>query len=239
MDNFNIETAQNISISQNVAHITTRIGSYLIDLLFIIGYYIIIFIVMDLLNIELSIEFSSIFALISLPAFFYSLLFEVLMNGQTPGKYFNKTRVVKLDGSKPTFSSYLLRWMLRIIDFSLAGGSVAVLTILLNGKGQRLGDIAGGTTVISEKKRISLKDTIANDVSEDYTPTYPQVSLLTDKDIHTIKSLYNDAKRKRNHKVIIKLYEKVTELTGIETEQQPINFIDTVIKDYQYYALQQ
>lgn len=238
MDNFNIETAQNISIKQNVAHITTRIGSYLIDVLFIVGYYLIVFLIMSWLNMKPSMEYLSVYVLISLPAFFYSLLFEVLMNGQTPGKYFNKIRVVKLDGSKPTFGSYLLRWMLRIIDFSLASGSVAVLTILLNGKGQRLGDMAGGTTVISEKKRITLQDTIANDFSDNYTPTYPQVSLLTDKDIHTIKSLYDDAKQKRNHKVIVKLHTKVTELTGIETKQQPIDFIDTVIKDYQYYALQ-
>ncbi|WP_322790508.1 RDD family protein [Tenacibaculum tangerinum] len=152
MDHFQIETAQNIAIKQNVAHVTTRIGSYVIDLLFIIGYYIIIILIMEMLDIPISMEYMSLYALLGLPVFFYSLLFEVLMNGQTPGKYFNDIRVVKLDGSKPTFGSYLIRWLLRFVDFTLASGSVAVLTILLNGKGQRLGDIAAGTTVISEKK---------------------------------------------------------------------------------------
>ena len=38
MDNFNIETAQNITIQQNVASVSLRIGSYLIDLL-VIGAY--------------------------------------------------------------------------------------------------------------------------------------------------------------------------------------------------------
>lgn len=238
MDNFQIETAQNISINQNVAHITTRIGSYLIDALFIIGYYIIIFFIMGMLDIVPSMEYMSLWVLLSLPTFFYSLIFEVLMNGQTPGKYFNQTRVVKLDGSKPTFGSYLIRWLLRIIDFSLAGGSVAVLTILLNGRGQRLGDIAATTTVISEKKRITLKDTIASDIDNKYTPTYSQVTLLKDNDIHTIKNVFMDAKRKRNHKVILKLHLKIIELTGINTEQKPMDFINTVIKDYHYYAQQ-
>ncbi len=238
MDKFQIETAQNIAINQNVAHITTRIGSYLIDALFIVGYYLIAFFILTKLNLPPSMEYFSIYLLVGLPAFFYSLLFEVLMNGQTPGKYFNQTRVVKLDGSKPTFGSYLIRWLLRIVDFSLASGSVAVLTILLNGKGQRLGDIAAGTTVISEKKRITLKDTIASDVTDNYTPTYSQVTLLTDNDIHTIKKLYQDALKKRNHKVILKLHTKIIELTGITTEQKPAQFVDTVIKDYHYYARQ-
>ena len=119
MDNFQIETAQNIAITQNVAHVTTRIGSYLIDALFIIGYYIIIFLIMGMLNMVPSMEYMSLYLLLGLPTFFYSLLFEVLMNGQTPGKFFNQTRVVKIDGSKPTFGSYLIRWLLRIIDFGL------------------------------------------------------------------------------------------------------------------------
>lgn len=238
MDNFQIETAQNIAIHQNVAHISTRIGSYLIDALFIIGYYLIIFFIMAGLNIEPSMEYLAVYVLLGLPAFFYSLLFEMLMNGQTPGKYFNNIRVVKLDGSKPTFGSYLLRWVLRVIDFSIASGSVAILTILLNGKGQRLGDIAAGTTVISEKKKITLQDTIATDVVDNYQPTYPQVSLLTDTDINTIKNLYTNAKRKQNHKVILKLHDKIIAITNINTQQKPIDFIDTVLKDYHYYAQQ-
>ena len=126
--------------------------------------------------------------------------------------------------------------MLRIIDFDLAGGSVAVLTILLNGKGQRLGDIAGGTTVISEKKKISLSDTFAADIIDNYTPTYPQVTLLNDEEITTIKKLYRTAIKKRNHKVILKLHIKILDITGIKTEQVPTEFVDTVIKDYVYYT---
>jgi len=238
MDNFQIETAQNISINQNVAHITTRIGSYLIDALFMAGYYIIVFFIMAMLDIAPSMEYMNLYVLLGLPIFFYSLIFEVLMNGQTPGKYFNKTRVVKIDGTKPTFGSYLIRWLLRIVDLTLASGSVAVLTILLNGKGQRLGDIAATTTVISEKKRITLNDTIANDVSDSYTPIYSQATLLTDNDIHTIKKVYDDAKEKRNHKVILKLHNKIIELTGVTTTQNPMDFVDTILKDYHYFAQQ-
>jgi uncharacterized RDD family membrane protein YckC len=238
MDNFQIETAQNISIQQNVAHITTRIGSFLIDLIFIAAYILIIFFVMQLLKINEGMKYMSMYLLISLPIFFYSLLFEVLMNGQTPGKYFNKIRVVKIDGSMPTFGSYLMRWLLRVIDFTLASGSVAVLTILLNGKGQRLGDLAANTTVISEKKKITLEDTVLEDVIENYMPKYSQVTLLNDNDIFTIKNIFNTAKKNNNHKVILSLHSKVLEITGITTNQKPIVFIETILKDYYYFAQQ-
>lgn len=238
MDNFQIETAQNITIEQNVAHITTRIGSFLLDLLIIISYSILISFLMSWLDIELGMQQWAISLILTLPIMFYSLIFEILLNGQTPGKWANKIRVVKLDGSKPTLGSYLLRWLIRIIDILLATGSVAVLTILLNGKGQRLGDIAGGTTVISEKKRVTLKDTVAVDIPDDYKPKFPQVTMLSDTDIQTIKNLYRSAIRKRKHNIILKLHIRVLEITGIKTELKPVDFIETVIKDYDYYTQQ-
>jgi len=236
MDNFQIETAQNISIYQNVAHVTTRIGSYIIDRLIITGYLFIVLFIMSLANISHGFDAWIAYLLFGLPIFFYTLIFEVLMNGQTPGKHYNKIRVVKLDGSKPTFSSYLLRWMLNFIDFSISSGSVAVLTILLNGKGQRLGDLAAGTTVISEKKRITIAQTVAVDIPENYVPSFPQVTVLTDADIQTIKSVYYTAKRKRNHKVLMKLHAKIISLTQIKSDLKAIDFIEVVLKDYAYYT---
>ena len=150
----------------------------------------------------------------------------------------SKIRVTKIDGSKPTFSNYLIRWMLRLIDIVMGSGSIALLTILLNGKGQRLGDIAAGTTVISEVKNFSLNDTIIVDIETEYIPTFPQVTILSDRDIQTIKDLFTKAKRKGNHQTIIKLYQKIIDLTGIQTTLSPIVFIETVIKDYNYYTQQ-
>lgn len=236
MDNFQIETAQNISIYQNVAHITTRIGSYIIDKLILVGYFIMMMVIMGLMDFEHGFDAWIFYVLFGLPIFFYSLVFEILMNGQTPGKRVNKIRVVKLDGSKPTFSSFLLRWMLNFIDFTLSSGSVAVVSILATGKGQRLGDLAGGTTVISEKKRVSIAQTIAVDIPDTYVPKFPQVTVLTDADIQTIKSVYYSAKRKHNHKVLMKLHAKIINLTQIKSDFKAMEFIETVLKDYAYYT---
>ena len=236
MDNFQIETAQNVSIKQNVADVSTRIGSFMIDALVITAYYIVIIIVFSALDLDTKFNLSIMWVLLGLPVFFYSLLFEVFMNGQTPGKYVNKIRVVKIDGSKPTFGSYLLRWMLRLIDISLATGSIALLTILLNGKGQRLGDLAAGTTVISEKKRIGITHTINVEIADNYIPTFPQVTTLSDQDLQIIKELFYKAKRRNNHKTITQLSNKIIAITGITTTLLPLEFVEIVINDYNYFT---
>ena len=238
MDNFQIETAQNISINQNVAHVTTRIGSFLIDLLIIFAYNFLIILFFQIIGYKPSFNEAILYLIVNLPTTFYSLIFEVAMNGQTPGKYLNKIRVVKIDGSKPTLGNYLTRWLLRIIDLWFFTCSVAVFTILFNGKGQRLGDIAAGTTIISERKRVKLRDTLVEDLQEDYTPTFPQVTVLSDKDMHTIRELYTKAKRKGNHKLIMKLHIKVVELTKIKSDLKAMEFLEIIIKDYYYYTQQ-
>lgn len=236
MDEFQIETAQNVIINQQVANLSTRIWAYLVDALIIISYFILIFMLLNSLDFKKNFDTYVSYTLISLPILFYSLFFETLLNGQTPGKMMLNIRVVKIDGSKPNFGSFLLRWVLKIIDIDIASGSVAILTILLNGKGQRIGDIAAGTTVINERHKIELNDTILSNIADNYQPVYTQVTLLSDKDIQTIKNLYLKAIRNRDHKIILKLEIKITEITGIKTTQKPFDFVETILNDYNYYT---
>ncbi len=237
MDNFQIETAQNVTLHQNVASATLRIGSFLIDFVIILAYYFLFFLIFNLGSLDSTSSYIY-YTLISLPVLFYSLIFEMLMNGQSPGKHLNKIRVVNIDGSKATFGNFLVRWMMRLIDIILGSGSIALLTILLNGKGQRLGDIVAGTTVISERNTVSLEDTINVDIPLEYIPTFPQVTILSDSDIQTIKSIYRKAKRTGNNGTIVKLHLKVINLTGIKSNLTAFDLIETVIKDYNYFTQQ-
>ena len=158
MDNFQIETAQNVSIYQNVAGIGDRILAYLIDALIIFAYWILTLLLLALLDLDTTdpADIWAFFLILGLPSFLYPLLFETFWDGRTPGKSAMKLKVVKLDGSKPGFGSYFVRWIMRIVDISLTSGGVAIVAILISDKGQRLGDLAAGTTVISQKKKTNL-----------------------------------------------------------------------------------
>jgi len=237
MEQFQIETAQNISISQNTAHLGERMLAYIIDTLIIVIYYVLMFWFLLALDVVPEDQWA-IYMLVALPAFLYYLLLETFMDGKTIGKSYMKLKVVKLDGSKAGFSSYFVRWILRIIDISICSGGVAVFTILLRGNGQRVGDIAAGTTVISQKKRIALKDTLLRELPEDYSPKFPQVTVFKDNEMQTIKNLYDDAKRNGNHNVILSLSNRIKKVTEITTDLKPLEFVAIVIKDYNYYTQQ-
>lgn len=240
MDNFQIETAQNVSIFQNVAGIGDRILAFLIDFLIIVAYYIFAALIFSNLGLE-NVDPGDVWAyylLIGLPPFLYHLFFETFWDGRSPGKAAMKLRVVKLDGSKPGFGSFLIRWVIRIVDISIVTGGIAIVSILLSEKGQRIGDRAAQTTVISEKKRVNLSQSLLVTIPEDYVPTYPQVTVFTDQDVQTIKTLYTDAKRNRNHNVIVKLAERLKQKMGVTPEEANIEFVDRVISDYNYYTQQ-
>ena len=235
MEEFQIETAQNVGIQQNVADLGDRMLAYLLDSIIIFTYSVLM--IMLLISLELEPRDTwAIYLLVMLPAFMYYVLLETFWDGKTIGKFALKTRVVKLDGSKPTFANYLVRWLLRIVDVIFTSGGVAVLTILIRGKGQRVGDIAAGTTVISEKTKVKLSDTLLRELPLDYKPTYSQVTLFKDSEMQTIKTLYDTAIKKGQHNVILKLRNKIVEVMQVETLEKPIDFVDRVIKDYNYYT---
>lgn len=235
MDNFQIETAQNVNIHQNVAGVGERIVAYLLDGL-IMGFYVFV-VIMLFANINLGDDsFMLVGMTIGLPLFLYHLLWETLWDGRSPGKALMKLRVVRTDGSKPAFSNYMLRWLLRLIDITATSGGLALVTILFNGKGQRIGDIAAATTVISEKQTVNFSQTLVMDLPEDYEPSYPQVTVFRDSEIQTIKNLYMEARYNGNHNVILKLANRVASVMEVTMEETPIKFIDKVVKDYNYYT---
>jgi len=85
----------------------------------------------------------------------YFIFFEWLWNGQTPGKRLMKLRVIREDGRPVTLWEAIARNLLRIGDavpgFFIPVYSIGLITIFLNNRDQRLGDIFAGTVVIRER----------------------------------------------------------------------------------------
>jgi len=237
MDNFQIETAQNVNIIQNAAGVGERILAFFIDFLVMVTYVILVSVL--LAWTEVGDDYIFVLAMtLGLPLFLYHLLWEMFWNGRSPGKAAMSLRVVKLDGSKPAFSNYLIRWLIRIIDITGTSGGLALIVILLNGKGQRLGDVAATTTVISEKQTVSFAQTLLINLPESFVPTYPQVTVFKDNEMQTIKTVFLRAKYNGNHNVILKLSARVSKVMEISFEETPIIFLETVLKDYNYYTQQ-
>ncbi|APY09275.1 RDD family protein [Winogradskyella sp. J14-2] len=239
-----INTTQNVNINFVAASVGERILAYLIDLIIKLAYivvtYQIFFNAFEINNALEGMDMWSIIAVILtfyLPVIFYSLIFETFLDGQTIGKRIMKIKVVKIDGYQASIYDYLVRWFFRIIDLNMASGIVALITITTSKKSQRLGDMTAGTSVITLKNNINISHTILEELEDDYVPTYPNVIKLSDNDARIIKETYTRAKAARDYETLIKLREKIIEVIELkEYNQNDIQFIDTILKDYNYYT---
>ena len=81
----------------------------------------------------------------------YFVLFEVLWQGQTPGKRMIGLRTIGASGRPMTPYDSILRNVLRIVDQLPGFYAIGIVSIFVTEKGQRLGDLAAGTVVIHER----------------------------------------------------------------------------------------
>lgn len=235
MDNFQIQTAQNVSIDQNIANYFERAAAWFIDILILAAYVFLIALIVSSMGGARGMAFNMI---VSLPLLLYHLVMELTMNGQSIGKSAMKIRVVCVDGSKPRASHFFIRWCLRLIDIAFTLGSLGSLFILLGGKGQRLGDLAAKTTVITEKKTVDFTQTILMDVPDNYTPKYPQVTIFNDQDMRETKAIYLKARQNREYHIINRLQQQLSSKMDIQPDEKPLDFIRKVLTDYNYYTQQ-
>lgn len=238
-----INTTQNVNINFTSASVGDRLLAQILDLLVKAAYIILViflFEITDLSKIFNGLDQWSIMAVISLiglPVMFYSLVQESFWEGQTIGKKIAKIKVIKLDGYQASFGDYLIRWLFRIVELSVGNGLIALIAMIVNKRNQRLGDMAAGTAVISLKNNININHTILQEVNNDYVPTYPMVIKLSDNDVRIIKENFEKAVAIRDYATLIKLREKIIQVTGIKNQSvNDQDFIKTLLKDYNYYT---
>jgi len=227
-----IQTTQNVEIDFEVAGLGDRVLAALLDYFLLFCYLVAV----QLAAAEVGSQ--ALTTLLLLPYFFYFLVCEIFFNGQSIGKKVRRLKVARLDGVQPTLGNYVLRWLLRFIDIDLTLGMAALLTVFISGKGQRLGDLAAGTTVIKAKPRLSLRDTLFARLDDDYTPTFHQVETLEDSDIVTAKDVLNTlAIERKSHTTYLlgtKMKTALEQKMGLQSDLPPVAFLRTVIKDYNY-----
>lgn len=239
MSNLHINTTQNINLFFTTATIGERMLAYLIDLVIQIAYFIIVVLIL-LGDIFKNPDFSSSIALllISLPVMFYSLVCESTMEGQTFGKKLLKIKVVKIDGYQAGFFDYFVRWIFAIVDIQM-GFIPGVIAMVSTKHTQRLGDLAAGTAVISEKSKYNISNTILMEIAEDYQPYFNrnQMILFSDNDIRIIKENFELTNKSKNAVLLKKIAEKIYNVTKLTDKfESDKKLIETFLKDYNYYT---
>ena len=232
-----ILTSQYVRIELPVASVADRLLAQLVDWLVLVAYSTAVIWLM--LETHIDTPWTVVLFWLA-PIAFYSLFCEVFFHGQSLGKMALKTRVVMADGSVPTLSAYLLRWLLWLVDGPTMS-FLGLLVMVLTRDNQRLGDLAAGTVVVKQhdyhKIQVSLDD--YDYLKRDYSPRYPAAADLSLEQIEIIRRTLTTPTADQTQRTAL-LADKVKHKLGITPQEpSPAQFLQRIERDYQYYALEE
>ena len=157
-----VETPEMVVLTYSVAGVGSRVLAGLTDLLICIGTLFAVAVAVVMLggraSLASNLTASWGTAVLILTQFVilwgYYVLFEGLMDGQTPGKRIHRLRVVREGGYSVTFGVSAVRNLVRMLDMQPGVFYLVGLTSLFFTKrGRRLGDLVAGTIVVREDVR--------------------------------------------------------------------------------------
>ena len=260
-----ISTNFNIDLEFPAAPFHRRLFAWFIDVLVIIFYIYLAFKILNAIDSAGMISdnegMAALSMLMILPVATYHLFSEIFLNGQSVGKRIMGLRVVNENGGRPSISQFIIRWLIRTSDYMAlviiiyapvaAMGQLAFFwnvaasftlliadIILVNAtrKNQRLGDLLAHTMLIRTTQKADINDTIFLNVKEDYTPSFPQVMQLSDRDINALKGILDAAKKHHDYNLAERAAEKIKHHLKIETSMSPFDFLEILLKDYNYLS---
>ena len=238
MRSIELQTTQNVTINYELAPLRGRVFAFILDVIFLL---IIIWIVSyGIMGLMLKLDLADEFIAIVVGPFitFYTLIFESLNRGRTPGKMILRTQVVRVDGKKMKFTDYLLRWVFRLLDIWFSFGAIGVIMISSSKSSQRLGGMLSNSAVVKSnpKLQLSLKDILKINTTSERTPKYREVRHFREEDMLVVKQTIERYQRYRNkaHKeAVVQLVDLMCEKLEIEQRpEDPIEFLRDIIKDY-------
>ncbi len=234
MQAVSIQTTQNIQLEYPLAGIGDRLLAFAIDLMILGGLYLILGFIFDEMGFGGGLAVNAILGVL---VYLYRLISEAFFNGQTVGKIALSIKVVKLDGSTPSFAAYFLRWLLEPIDFFIVG--LGVVFIILTKKGQRVGDILAGTTVVKIKKITSTNmqnKVLMDKVDEGYEPQIPEAANISDLEVQLIKDALKAHKHDATKRPIEMIERKLKDKYNIQSNLPTVKFLYTLLRDHTYYV---
>jgi len=256
-----VTTNFNIDLEFEAAPFYKRLLAWLLDTIVLIIYMIVATRFLSSISRGGDETAWALFMLLIIPYLTYHLVCEILMNGQSIGKRIMRIRVVNENGGQPAIGQYVIRWLIRTSDYMVIvimlfaptaarDGDFSYLwkigiplgllftdLILANSKKQqRLGDLLAHTLVISTTKKQSINDTVFLEVADTYVPSFPQVMQLSDRDINALKGILDTAKKRHDYNLAEMASEKIKSHLKIDTTLSPYDFLETLLKDYNYLS---
>jgi uncharacterized RDD family membrane protein YckC len=256
-DRYTIDTPENIEFAYDVAGIGSRFLAAMIDTLLIGFAEVVVILIVGLASSALRLRAadSLLAALGGLLAFAilwgYYIVFELLWNGQSPGKRVIGLRVVREGGRPITFVGSAIRNLIRIVDFLPALYGIGVVVMFVDRRSRRLGDLAAGTLVVKERRGITLASLTAGAqapfpaLAPGETPPQPtlaNIGLLDDQDYNLLQEFLgrrHELGREARARLGTQLAGNIQARLGLPQGGDAERFLQYVAGEYQLQKRQQ
>jgi len=265
MSTIRIATNFNIDLEFPAAPFHRRLIAWILDMIILVFYLIFLVNVAKEMLWSGAINYfwlSFFYFMLIVPPLTYHLFCEMLMGGQSIGKRILGIRIVNERGGRPSISQYIIRWLIRTSDYMIVviifaaadearNGNTSFFThiaaafcllltdiILVNAskKRQRLGDMLAHTIMIRTKEDAHITQTIFQEVSDTYVPSFPQIMRLSDRDMNALKGILETAKRRGDYNMAELASEKIKAHLNIQTSLSAFEFLEVCLKDYNYLS---
>ncbi|MEM6398140.1 MAG: RDD family protein [Bacteroidota bacterium] len=258
MRNITVRTNQNVDIDYELAPTMSRVGAFVLDVLFFVGCYVVLLLFLRPILLDDSragVDYVTYYErrqqremvlYTFLPLFLfltYYFLCEMFTRGQTVGKRITQTQVIRTDGLELTPGDFLMRTFMLLPDVVFSFGIPAILLVNSTPKAQRLGDMVANTAVIrmNNISALTLQDIMRIKTTSNYEPVFPEVTRLSEEDMLVIKRglvRYRRYRNKPHEQAINRLAEIAKEKLDIEVpvvknrKMTSAQLLDTLLKDY-------
>lgn len=173
--------------------------------------------------------------------FGYHMFFEGTWQGQTPGKRVAQIRVIEQNGQPVTWPAVIIRNLLRVIDTGMM--LVGVLSIMVDNKERRFGDLAAGTVVVRERNSELLttsKDDIDLDNLKPVDADMLDIGRITPQEYEILISFLKRRKtmaKKQRPVVAAKLMQHFKEKLADDSTKNAEEYLESLYQAYRTRAL--
>jgi uncharacterized RDD family membrane protein YckC len=177
-------TPEAVTISLDVAGLGSRMIAWIIDSLIQLAIAVPILLGIGVGDLSGSVELVVLSLILFLLFWGYYPIFELSWHGQTPGKRAQRLRVIRTDGQPAGGAAIMVRNLIRILDVFLLP-FLAVISMIVTTRAQRLGDLAAGTLVVREARFAAPRSVVSAS-----RPDLPAVDAtgLSERDYDVIRS---------------------------------------------------
>jgi uncharacterized RDD family membrane protein YckC len=170
----------------------------------------------------------------------YYIVFEIAWKGQTPGKRWAGIRVIKDTGRPINPFEAIARNLIRFVDYLPGFYGVGVVTMLLNSRNQRLGDLVAGTLVVHETS--DRESSLFFNTPQNAAVAMPQAANLTIQEAELIETFLSrrldippEIRRANSQRIA----EMIGVRLNIGPESRPQDnedFLEQVVKEFRNRA---